>query len=100
MKGLIYRLLPVESSIKDETLTLTAKLSDNTGNIQITVSVSLVNEIKEDNAFSFTTMKDSSFQSDYLIKSVCHNIFHHPSAPVFVSYIEETSLTLIIPHQK
>ena len=47
----------------------TAKLSDNTRNIQIMVFASLVNEIKEDNAFSFTNMRISRFQSDLLIKS-------------------------------
>ena len=63
VKGLIYSLMPIESSTKDSTLTLrTAKLSDNTGNIQITVFVSLVNELKEDNAFSFTNMRVSRFQ--------------------------------------
>ena len=52
VKGLIYSLMPIESSTKDSTLTLrTAKLLDNTGNIQITVFVALVNELKEDNAF-------------------------------------------------
>ena len=69
-KGLIYSLMPIESSTKDPTFTLrTAKLSDNTGNIQITVFASLVNEIKEDNALSFTYMRVSRFQSDRLIKS-------------------------------
>ena len=63
VKGLIYSLMPIESSTKDSTLTLrTAKLLDNTGNIQITVFVSLVNELKEDNAFSFTNMRVSRFQ--------------------------------------
>ena len=63
VKGLIYSLMPIESSTKDSTLTLrTAKLSDNTGNIQITVFASLVNELKEDNAFSFTNMRVSRFQ--------------------------------------
>ena len=70
VKGLIYSLMPIESSTKDPTLTLrTVKLSDNTGNIQITVFASLVNEIKEDNAFSFTNVRVSRFQSDRLIKS-------------------------------
>ena len=69
-KGLIYSLMPIESSTKDPTFTLrTAKLSDNTGNIQITVFTSLVTEIKEDYALSFTYMRVSRFQSDRLIKS-------------------------------
>ena len=63
VKGLIYSLMPIESSTKDSTSTLrTAKLSDNTGNIQITVFASLVNELKEDNDFSFTNMRVSRFQ--------------------------------------
>ena len=70
VKGLIYSLIPIESFTKDPTLTLrTFKLSDNTGNIQITVFASLVNEMKEDNSFSFTNIGVSRFQSDRLIKS-------------------------------
>ena len=42
---------------------------DNIGNIQITVVASLVNEIKEDNAFSFSKVRVSRFQFDFLIKS-------------------------------
>ena len=44
-------------------------MSENTGNIQITVLSPLINEIKEDKAFSFTNMRVSRFQSDCLIKS-------------------------------
>ena len=52
VKDLIYSLIPIESSSKDPILTLrTAKLSDNTENIQITVFAYLVNEIKEDMLF-------------------------------------------------
>ena len=52
VKDLIYSLIPIESSTKDPILTLrTAKLSDNTENIQITVFAYLVNEIKEDMLF-------------------------------------------------
>ena len=52
VKDLIYSLIPIESSTKDPILTLrTAKLSDNTENVQITVFVYLVNEIKEDMLF-------------------------------------------------
>ena len=70
VKGLIYSLMSIESSIKDPTLILrTAKLSDNTGNIQITVFAFLANEIKEGNGFSFTNTRVSRFQSDRLIKS-------------------------------
>ena len=70
VKGLIYSLTPIESYTKDLTLTLrTAKQSENTGSIQITVLAPLINEIKEDKAFLFTTMRVSRFQSDCLIKS-------------------------------
>ena len=70
VKGLLYSLMPIESSTTNPILTLgTAKLSDNTGDIQLTVFASLVNEVKEDNAFSFTNMRVSRFQSDRLIKS-------------------------------
>ena len=70
VKGLIYSLTPIESYTKDLTLTLgTAKLSENTGNIQITVLAPLINKIKEDKAFSFTNMRVSMFQSDCPIKS-------------------------------
>ena len=63
-------LMPIESSTKNPTMTLrTAKLSNNTGNIQITVFASLVKEITEDIGFSFTNMRVSRFQSDRLIKS-------------------------------
>ena len=52
VKDLIYSLIPIESSSKDPILTLrTAKLSDSTENIQITVFAYLVNEIKEDMLF-------------------------------------------------
>ena len=62
--------MPIESSTKNPTMTLrTAKLSNNTGNIQITVFASLVKEITEDIGFSFTNMRVSRFQSDRLIKS-------------------------------
>ena len=48
VKDLIYSLMPIESSTKVLTLTLrTAKLSDNTGNILITVFTSLVNKKKK-----------------------------------------------------
>ena len=70
VKGLLCSLMPIESSTTNPILTLrTAKLSDNTGDIQLTVCASLVNEVKEDNAFSFTNMRVSRFQSDRLIKS-------------------------------
>ena len=71
VEGLIYSLMSsIEFSIKDPTQTLrTAKLSDNSGSIHITVFASFVNKIKEDNAFSFINMRDSRFQSDRLIKS-------------------------------
>ena len=43
VKVLIYILMPIEPSIKDPSLKLrTAKLSDNTGNIQITVFATLM----------------------------------------------------------
>ena len=75
VKVLIYSLMPIEPSIKDPPLTLgTAKLSDNPGNIQITVFASLVNEIKVDNAFLFTYFQASRFQSDHLIKSTKQTI--------------------------
>ena len=52
VKDLIYSLIPIESSTKDPILTLrTAKLSDNTENVQITVFAYLVNEVKEDMLF-------------------------------------------------
>ena len=52
VKDLIYSLIPTESSTKDPILTLrTAKLSDNTENVQITVFAYLVNEVKEDMLF-------------------------------------------------
>ena len=48
VKDLIYSLMLIESSTKVLTLTLrTAKLSDNTGNILITVFTSLVNKKKK-----------------------------------------------------
>ena len=74
VKGLLYSMMPIESSTTNSIMTLrTAKLSDNTGDIQLTVFASLVNEVKEDNAFSFTNMRVSRFQSDRLIKSTEQN---------------------------
>ena len=60
VKGLICSWMPIESSTKNSILTLrTVKLSDNTGNIQITAFSSLVNEIEE---VKFFVYKSESFQ--------------------------------------
>ena len=66
----VYSLILIGSFTKDLALILrTAKLSDSAGNIQITLFTSLVNKMKEDNAFSFENMRFSRFQSHRLIKS-------------------------------